>query len=261
MTTSAGSKSSMSNLVLSNGLFANKVAALNTQPIEAVLFDLDGTLIDSVPDLAAAIDVMLQSLSKEPAGESKVNRWVGNGAAALVKRALADSDDGDVLHQSQFKEESEDKQYLSAYAVFEFAYAQRLTTATGLYDGVLSVLSTLATANIKLGLITNKPRQFTIPLLKALNIGHYFSDVLCGDDLEFKKPHPLPVLTALDNLSVSAQQVIMVGDSISDIKSAQAAGVKTVAVTYGYNHGISITDASNECQADMTIDKMQQLLN
>jgi phosphoglycolate phosphatase len=126
---------------------------------------------------------------------------------------------------------------------------------------VLSVLSALVSVDIKLGLITNKPRRFTLPLLKALGIDHYFAEVLCGDDLEFKKPHPLPVLTALKNLSVSAQQAIMVGDSISDIKSASAAGVKTVAVTYGYNHGIPITDARNECQADMTIDKIKQLLN
>jgi phosphoglycolate phosphatase len=185
---------------------------------------------------------------------------VGNGAAALVKRALADSDDGDVLHQNQFTHESEDENYLSAYGIFESAYAQRLTSATGLYEGVLSVLSGLTSANIKLGLITNKPRQFTLPLLEALSIAHYFTDVLCGDDLEFKKPHPLPVLTALDNLGVNSEQAIMVGDSISDIKSASAAGVKTVAVTYGYNHGVSITDASNECQADVFIDKIQQLL-
>jgi phosphoglycolate phosphatase len=237
--------------VVSQSVLSHRVSELTQQPISAVLFDLDGTLIDSVPDLAVAIDIMLQSLGKEPAGEVKVNRWVGNGAAALVKRALADRDDGDELHHAG---------YDVAYAVFEKAYAQRLTTATGLYDGVLSVLSELKSANITLGLITNKPRLFTLPLLQALNIADYFSDVLCGDDLEFKKPHPLPVLTALENLSVTAQQTIMVGDSISDIKSASAAGVKTVAVTYGYNHGISITDARNECQADVTIDKMQQLL-
>lgn len=246
--------------VLAHSVFSEKVTQLSGESIKAVLFDLDGTLIDSVPDLAAAIDIMLQSVGKPLAGEIKVNRWVGNGAAALVKRALADADDGDALHQNQFENESDDEHYLSAYGVFEFAYAKRLTTATGLYNGVLAVLSELTSAGIILGLITNKPRQFTLPLLQALNIGHYFSDVLCGDDLPFKKPHPLPVLTALENLSLNTQQVIMVGDSISDIKSAQAAGVKTVAVTYGYNHGVSITDPSNGCRADMTIDKIKQLL-
>jgi phosphoglycolate phosphatase len=242
-------------------IFAKPVAELNPQPICAVLFDLDGTLIDSVPDLAAAIDVMLESIGKAPAGEVKVNRWVGNGAAALVKRALADRDDGDEIPHARYPNEGEDEEYASAYAIFECAYAQRLTTGTGLYEGVLSVLSALVSVDIKLGLITNKPRRFTVPLLKALGIDHYFAEVLCGDDLEFKKPHPLPVLTALKNLSVSASQAIMVGDSISDIKAASAAGVKTVAVTYGYNHGISITDARNECHADMTIDKIKQLLN
>ncbi len=240
-------------------VFSKLVAELNTQPTEAVLFDLDGTLIDSVPDLAAAIDLMLQGIGKPPVGEVKVNRWVGNGASALVKRALADDDQGDEL--ARFADELEDDEYATAYPMFEFAYAQRLTQATGLYNGVLSVLADLNAAEIKLGLITNKPRQFTLPLLRALNIQHYFGDVICGDDFEHKKPHPLPVLKALDNLSIRAEQAIMVGDSISDIKSAAAAGVKTVAVTYGYNHGISITDASNELQADAFIDEIQQLLS
>jgi len=240
-------------------VFSKLVAELNAQPIEAVLFDLDGTLIDSVPDLAAAIDLMLQGVGKLPVGEVKVNRWVGNGASALVKRALADHDQGDEL--ARFANELEDVEYATAYPIFELEYAQRLTQATGLYEGVLSVLADLNAAEIKLGLITNKPRQFTLPLLRSLNIEHYFNDVICGDDLEHKKPHPLPVLTALQNIDTSAEQTIMVGDSISDVKSAAAAGVKTVAVTYGYNHGISITDASNELQADVFIDKIQQLLS
>lgn len=242
-------------------MFSQQVAELCAQPIEAVLFDLDGTLIDSVPDLAAAIDQMLLSIGKAPAGEIKVNRWVGNGAAALVKRALADSDQGEELHLALFPNELEDEAYVSAYSVFETAYAQRLTHATGLYDGVLFVLAGLSSINIKLGLITNKPRQFTLPLLQALNIHHYFDDIICGDDLKFKKPHPLPVLTSLDNLSISAKHAIMVGDSISDIKAAIGAGVKSVAVTYGYNHGASIKDVSNELQADVFIDQIQQLLS
>ena len=245
---------------MADSVFSPSVAELLAQPIEAILFDLDGTLVDSVPDLAAAVDLMLQGMGKAPAGEDKVNRWVGNGASALVKRALLNCDDGNTIHQQQFADELDDEEFSTAYPIFEFAYAQCLTQASGLYPGVESVLANLAAAKIKMALITNKPRQFTLPLLRALNIKHYFNTVICGDDLEFKKPHPLPVETALKNLEVSAQQALMVGDSISDVKSANAAGVKTVAVTYGYNHGISITDSANEMQADYFVDNIQQLL-
>jgi phosphoglycolate phosphatase len=233
-------------------IFSLNVAELTSQPIEAVLFDLDGTLIDSVPDLAAAIDVMLQGVGKSPAGETKVSRWVGNGAPALVKRALADRDSVD--------QEIESKEFASAYSVFESAYAERLASATGLYEGVIEVLSALSAAKIKLGLITNKPRRFTLPLLSALNIRDVFDDVICGDDFEHKKPHPLPLQNALKNLHCKPEQAIMVGDSISDIKAAASAGVKSVAVTYGYNHGMPITDARNDVQADVFIDRIQQLL-
>jgi phosphoglycolate phosphatase len=234
-------------------IFSSIVAELITQPIEVVLFDLDGTLIDSVPDLAASIDVMLESVGKSPAGEKKVSHWVGNGAHALVKRALADSDYGD--------QERDSEEFTSAYSVFESAYAERLVKATGLYDGVIEVLSDLSTAKIKLGLITNKPRRFTLPLLSALNIDHLFDDVICGDDFEHKKPHPLPLHNALKNLRCESGQAIMVGDSISDIKAAASAGIKSVAVTYGYNHGMSITDIRNDMKADVFIDRIQQLLS
>ena len=246
--------------VIANAIFSSEVAALTTQPINAVLFDLDGTLIDSVPDLAAAIDQMLQGIGKAPAGEDKVNRWVGNGASALVKRALLDHDQGDELHQQAFANEYDDENFSRAYAIFELTYSQRLSQATGLYPGVETVLEILTNTPIKMALITNKPRRFTLPLLQALNIQQYFSEVICGDDLEYKKPHPLPVQTALKNLGVSAENALMVGDSISDVKSAQQAGVKTIAVTYGYNHGMAISDSVNEACADVFIDRMQQLL-
>lgn len=233
-------------------IFSSIVAELITQPIKAVLFDLDGTLIDSVPDLAASIDVMLESVGKSPAGEEKVCRWVGNGAHALVKRALADDDEGDLIQDND--------EFTSAYLVFESAYAERLVKATGLYEGVIEVLADLSTAKIKLGLITNKPRRFTLPLLSALNIHHLFDDVICGDDFEHKKPHPLPLQNALKNLGCEPEQAIMVGDSISDIKAAASAGVKSVAVTYGYNHGMSIADVRNDVQADVFIDGILQLL-
>lgn len=251
----------VSSATCNTAVLSDAITALNNQPVTAVLFDLDGTLIDSVPDLAAAIDAMLQRMGKAAVGEVKVNRWVGNGAAALVKRALLDADDGDALHQARFNHELDDEEYATAYPIFECAYAERLTAATGLYDGVLSVLSQLQAANMILALITNKPRRFTLPLLEALNIAEYFGDVICGDDLAYKKPHPLPVLTSLKNLGVKAEQAIMVGDSISDIQSAQQANVTSVAVTYGYNHGRSIKDESNDARADVFIDNMQQLLS
>lgn len=239
-------------------VFSSIVTELNAQPIELVLFDLDGTLIDSVPDLAAAIDVMLKSVGKTPAGEKKVCRWVGNGAPALVKRALADCDYGD---QKSADQDSETEEFASAYSVFESAYAERLMHATGLYEGVIEVLISLSEAKIKLGLITNKPRRFTLPLLSALKIRDVFDDVICGDDFEHKKPHPLPLQNALRNLHCKPEQAIMVGDSISDIKAAASAGVRSVAVTYGYNHGMSIMDVRNEVQADIFIDRIQQLLS
>ena len=222
---------------------------LKEQP-KALLFDLDGTLIDSVPDLAAAIDVMLPSVGRQTAGVEKVVRWVGNGAPALVKRALADDDDGDLIN---FAED----EFNRAYEVFEFAYAKRLTHATGLYPGVLDTLAKLS--GFKLALITNKPRRFTVPLLSSLNIEHYFQCVICGDDFEHKKPHPLPLQQALKELKAEASQALMIGDSVSDVKAANAAGVAAVALTYGYNHGAPIEEA--EAKAGLYLNAFDQLLD
>lgn len=224
-------------------------ALLKEQP-KALLFDLDGTLIDSVPDLAAAIDVMLTSVGRQPAGVDKVVRWVGNGAPALVKRALADDDDGDLIDFA-------DDEFNQAYQIFEFAYAKRLHEATGLYPGVVETLARLS--DFKLALITNKPRQFTLPLLESLQITHYFQCIICGDDYERKKPDPMPVIEALKSLRVSAEQALMVGDSVSDIKAAQGAGVATVAMTYGYNHGVAIKEAQSK--AGLYLDEFAGLLD
>jgi len=221
---------------------------------KAIIFDLDGTLVDSVPDLAAAIDDMLVAIGQIPAGESLVKLWIGNGTVVLVQRALA----------SAFPNSGSDEllveTFTTAYPLFESAYAQRLAHSTALYPHVLDVLMQLQKSGMALGLITNKPRRFTMPLLEGLNIDHYFSDVLCGDDLAEKKPHPLPVLAMLTKLSVSAEQAAMVGDSVSDIASAQAAGVEAVAVSYGYNHGLDIRDTRNSVHAQHVIDRLDELL-
>lgn len=234
-------------------VFSRDVCNLLAGAPEAVLFDLDGTLVDSVPDLAAAVDQMLLSLGREPAGEEKVRRWVGNGAAALIRRALADHDD-----DAQWTDES---MFDQANAEFGLAYTRQLTQATGFYPGVKEVLDNLHGTEIRMALITNKPRQFTIPLLSSLGISDYFSCVICGDDLEQRKPHPEPILFALKKLGVASESALMVGDSVSDIVAAKAAGVLTVAVTYGYNHGSPVEEEKGERRADLFIDHMPALVS
>lgn len=198
-----------------------------------VLFDLDGTLIDSVPDLAAAVDSMLEQLGRLPAGTLKVSLWVGNGSEMLVRRALTDGDEAAALALTSAEVEP-------PRALFNAAYLQRLHHATGIYPGVSECLQQLADAGVPVALVTNKPRLFTEPLLVSLGWQDRFVEVLCGDDLAEKKPSPLPLLTLCERTGISPQRALMVGDSRNDIRAAKAAGIATLAVSYGYNHGEDI---------------------
>ncbi|WP_419813284.1 phosphoglycolate phosphatase [Bacterioplanoides sp.] len=211
-----------------------------------LLFDLDGTLINSVPDLAAAVDAMLQQFGREPAGEERVSHWVGNGADQLIRRALAD---GDEAAANAFPA-SNIQPWRDA---FDQAYLAALHQATGVYPGVEAFLKGISLPKV---LITNKPRLFTLPLLESLGWSQYFSLVLCGDDLAEKKPSPLPLLHACHEMKVSTDNALMIGDSRHDIGAAKAARIKTVAVSYGYNHGESIALS----QPDLLVDNLLQLV-
>jgi phosphoglycolate phosphatase len=196
-----------------------------------VMFDLDGTLIDSVPDLAAATDKMLVQLGRAPAGMEKVRHWVGNGAPVLVRRALADDFD----HQAISAE-----QEAQALAIFMQVYGtgESLTT---LYPGSLETLKTLQVLGIKLALVTNKPEKFLPELLAETHMTDFFDWIVGGDTLPQKKPDPAGLLWVMQQAGVSAQQCLFVGDSRNDVRAAQAAGVACVAVTYGYNYGEPIS--------------------
>ena len=194
---------------------------------ELVLLDLDGTLIDSVPDLASAVDTMLMALGQQPAGEARVRNWVGNGADRLIRRALCDGDE--VQAQALAKDV-----VAAARPHFDRAYLEVLHQATGAFAGVEVWLQQCSTTKV---LITNKPRQFTLPLLESLGWSDLFQAIYCGDDLPEKKPSPLPLLAACEQCQVSTDRAIMIGDSKNDIEAAKAAGIASVAVTYGYNHG------------------------
>jgi len=210
-----------------------------------ILIDVDGTLVDSVPDLAYCVDEMLLQLGRKPHGEEKVRDWVGNGVERLVRRALVGQLDG----------EPSDKDFSKAYPIFIDLYAQHTCKKSQLYPGVREGLAYMQSAGFLLGCVTNKATQFTIPILKQLGIYDAFGVVVCGDTLTVKKPDPGPLLHAAQVLGVLPKESMMLGDSVSDVKAARAAGFQVVCMSYGYNHGVDI----RESNPDAVIDSMAEL--
>jgi phosphoglycolate phosphatase len=196
----------------------------------AILFDLDGTLIDSVPDLAAAIDQMLEALHCVPAGEANVRCWVGNGAKKLVQRALhyAQNECAAILSAQQL---------ISAYPLFIEYYAQFASHKTQVYAGVKETLTYFKNKGVLLAVVTNKPQQFTPEILERLGLADFFQLIVCGDTLPTQKPHPEPLLYVANAWGLSVDDCVMVGDSVNDIAAANAASMRSVCVSYGYNHG------------------------
>lgn len=195
-----------------------------------ILIDLDGTLVDSVPDLAYSIDSMMQRIGRDPWGEARVRDWVGNGVEKLVKRALV----------GQLEGEPDSSEFERAYPIFLELYQQHNGEKSRLYPGVKEGLAFLASAGYTLGCITNKAARFSEPLLEALGIRDPFGIVVSGDSLPRKKPDPMPLLHAADFFELKPSDSLMLGDSVSDVKAARAAGFQVICVNYGYNHGVDI---------------------
>jgi phosphoglycolate phosphatase len=210
-----------------------------------ILIDVDGTLVDSVPDLTFCVDEMMQQLGRPPWGEARVRNWVGNGVERLVRRALTGQLDG----------EPGEAEFERAYPIFLDLYADNVSRRSVLYPGVREGLDYLTRAGYRLGCVTNKARQFTEPLLKDLGVFDRFAIVVSGDTLEQKKPHPAPLLYAAEFFKVDPQRALMVGDSISDVKAARAAGFTIACVPYGYNHGEDIRSAG----PDLVIENLAAL--
>lgn len=221
-------------------LFADKKPKL-------VLFDLDGTLVDSVPDLANAIDRMLLELGKETAGIERVRSWVGNGAAVLVQRALSGSMEVLVSNPDEFEK---------AYALFLKFYGEHTADQSCLYEGVEECLMSLQNQKIKMGLVTNKPIQFTLTMLAGFKLNGYFDVVIGGDSLPQKKPSAKPLLEAMARCSASPSETLMVGDSKSDVVAARAAGCPVICVPYGYNHGEDIA----KYEPDLIVQSLAELV-
>ena len=210
-----------------------------------VMIDVDGTLVDSVPDLAYCVDQMMISLGRPARGEERVRHWVGNGVPRLVERALTGELDGSP------SKEAFDK----AYPIFLDLYTQNSSVRSTLYEGAMEGLDYLKSKDYLLGCVTNKAEQFTLPLLKSLGIIEYFGIVISGDTLEKKKPDPLPLIHGANFFNINPNECLMLGDSVSDVKAARAASFQIICMSYGYNHGNNIADEN----PDLVIDSMNQL--
>jgi phosphoglycolate phosphatase len=222
---------------LPNQILLNKQLVL-VKPIELILFDLDGTLIDSAPDLEQALNSMLSELTLPTISETLVREWIGNGATKLVERALDFTTDQQRNNSGAIdKLDVTEALRRRAFDMFLVHYDMCCAHQTVLYDGVIETLEQFSRQQITMAIVTNKPRRFIAPILQHLGIGHYFTLCLGGDDLSNKKPHPEPLLHAIEVLGFDTAQVLMVGDSRNDIAAARAANIKVAAMNYGYNHG------------------------
>ncbi len=197
-----------------------------------VLFDLDGTLIDSVPDLAYCVDEMMKQLDMPVRGEDAVRDWVGNGVQRLTERALIGAVEG------MPDQDLMDK----AYPIFLELYTHNNAIRSCVYDGVVEGLEWMLKQGYRIACVTNKAEAFTIPLLKDKGLHDYFEFIVSGDTCAEKKPHPMPLLHAAKLMGVKPENALMVGDSRSDVKAARAAGFHIFCMTYGYNHGEDIRD-------------------
>ena len=211
---------------------------------QMILIDVDGTLVDSVPDLAFCVDRMMEQLGREPRGERRVRDWVGNGVERLVRRALVGALDG----------EPDDADFERAYPLFMALYAQNTSKRSFLYPGVREGLDQLKIAGYRLGCVTNKAAQFTEPLLKDLGVFDDFSIVISGDTLAKKKPDPAPLLHAAEFFGCTPAQSLMIGDSVSDVAAARAAGFQIICMSYGYNHGVDIREANPDAVVDSMLE-------
>lgn len=216
-----------------------------------VLFDLDGTLVDSVPDLAYCVDEMMKQLGMPVRGEAAVRNWVGNGVQRLAERALINAVDG-----------MPDQELMDrAFPIFLELYKNNTSQRSRVYDGVIEGIEWIIEQGYRVACVTNKAEAFTIPLLKDKGLFDYFEVIVSGDTCTEKKPHPMPLLYAAEQLGVAPENALMIGDSRSDVLSARAAGFHVFCVTYGYNHGEDIRNYKPDVVADSFLEFKDYLVS
>lgn len=201
-------------------------------PIKAVVIDLDGTLLDTAPDLADAAIAMAADLGLPPLTLAEVKTYIGNGVARLVKRVLTRSLEG----------EPDPALFARAMPLFEQHYGAWLTRRSRPFPGAVEGLQAFRYMGLPMACITNKAERFTLPLLKETGLDVYFKLVLSGDSLAERKPSPLPLEHACQVFGVEPDELLLIGDSLNDAEAARAAGCPVFCVPYGYNRGRPVTE-------------------
>lgn len=209
-------------------------AKLFPLPVAAIVIDLDGTLLHTAPDLAEAANRMLADLGMAPVLEKTLKSYIGNGVGQLIKRTLT----GEMVG------EPDAELFARAKPLFEKNYHEVLSLHSRPFPDVVEGLQAMQQAGFRLACITNKAERFTVPLLKATDLHHYFELILSGDTLPRMKPDPLPLLHACEHFGITPDEMLLIGDSQNDTEAARAAGCHVFCVPYGYNHGnhVSLLD-------------------
>ncbi|NIF90110.1 phosphoglycolate phosphatase [Burkholderia sp. Cy-637] len=215
--------------------------------LAAALIDLDGTMIDTVDDFTAALNAMLARIGAPGTQRDEVMHYVGKGSENLIAQVL----------KPRLAEAEAQARFDEALAIYQAEYATINGRHTRLYPDVEAGLAAMRAAGLALACVTNKPYRFALELLAQYRLDGYFGVVLGGDSLPRKKPDPLPMLTACQRLDVEPALAVAIGDSENDALAGRAAGLATLTVPYGYNHGKAIQTINSDGIVDSLLEAAQ----
>jgi len=218
--------------------------------IAAALLDLDGTLVDSIPDLADAANAMRVELGMPPLGLEVLTTFVGKGIENLVRRTLT---------RASLGGEPDEKLYVRGLESFRRHYSLVNGDKATVYDGVFDGLRAMQEQGLKLAVVTNKSTEFTGPLLVRTGLASFFPVIVCGDTCERRKPDPDQVLYACERLGVTPAQAVTIGDSINDASAGRSAGTRVLAVPYGYNEGQDVRTLDVDGIVDTLVDAAERI--
>ncbi|MCT8545917.1 phosphoglycolate phosphatase [Glaesserella parasuis] len=219
-----------------------------TKQFKLIGFDLDGTLVNSLPDLALSLNSAFAEVGLPQAPEELVLTWIGNGADVLFAKGMEWTGKADEFSQEELAQ---------IKRRFGYFYGENVCNISKLYPNVKETLETLKAQGYISAVVTNKPTKHVLPVLQAFKIDHLFSEALGGQSLPQIKPHPAPLYYLCGKFGLYPHEMLFVGDSKNDILAAKAAGCKSVGLTYGYNYNIAIS----ESEPDYVCEDFAEILN